>query len=585
MLAIILSLIVVSFIFLTLGDLLLSTYNKISRKEESYSLFDTFLLAGLLAISSFAFPSNHYVLSAFLVFCIGYWIVRAKRAKTYFRRIKGLVIHIPPIFLFLIAGAIFAYIMIAVWAPGVFDAFFYHQQNIRWNEEFSAVPGLANLEDRFGFNSNYLLLSALFSFRFLFGEAMYCLQTTVVIWAMAWILYEIARSRFEIKRVLLLFFFMLFFFIQAYTILTTTSTDIVPNIIIFCFFARFILYPQSLSRSNLYIMLVPVMLITLKVSVAPILIISVFALYHLIRNKDYTVFVLLALLSILVLFPWLIRNVIVSGYLVYPIYEIDLFSFDWKLPKEVAMLQHGFVKDCGVVAVDGIVSSLSGISSFLQPHTFISNCVYFIIILSPISFICTMARNAKERNVSIILLYGTLLAIIIFWFVNAPDPRFISGVLYIAAFYAICLLFPNNKEIHLKSIIGYGVISIFVFILFAWGIKRSINYCSDYGADNVNKNKRPIADVFIKPYSYKTQLTGAGIDTDKMKEFYLNNGIIIYLCESEVGGRPVCFDHLPSTVEETNWTSKYQDIKTIEARGVDLQSGFRPKAVKKTESQ
>jgi len=37
-------------------------------------------------------------------------------------------------------------------------------------------------------------------------------------------------------------------------------------------------------------------------------------------------------LGLVILTPWVARNIILSGYLVYPVPQIDLFSVDWKLP-------------------------------------------------------------------------------------------------------------------------------------------------------------------------------------------------------------------------------------------------------------
>lgn len=42
-----------------------------------------------------------------------------------------------------------------------YDTLLYHFSIVRWANEFAAVPGLANLHDRLGFNSSYLLLAAL----------------------------------------------------------------------------------------------------------------------------------------------------------------------------------------------------------------------------------------------------------------------------------------------------------------------------------------------------------------------------------------------------------------------------------------
>ena len=52
-----------------------------------------------------------------------------------------------------------------------YDTGLYHIQTIKWFNEFSLIPGLANLNDRFGFNiiyyylSNYLVYPYTFKFR------------------------------------------------------------------------------------------------------------------------------------------------------------------------------------------------------------------------------------------------------------------------------------------------------------------------------------------------------------------------------------------------------------------------------------
>ena len=44
-----------------------------------------------------------------------------------------------------------------------------------------------------------------------------------------------------------------------------------------------------------------------------------------------------ALMSFLIVLPFLARNVIISGYLLYPYTGIDLFRVDWKMPVSIAL--------------------------------------------------------------------------------------------------------------------------------------------------------------------------------------------------------------------------------------------------------
>ncbi|MBL0109224.1 MAG: hypothetical protein IPP52_18595 [Ignavibacteria bacterium] len=38
------------------------------------------------------------------------------------------------------------------------------------------------------------------------------------------------------------------------------------------------------------------------------------------------------LISLLILIPWLLRNIVLTGWLLYPFPGINIFSFDWKVP-------------------------------------------------------------------------------------------------------------------------------------------------------------------------------------------------------------------------------------------------------------
>ena len=51
------------------------------------------------------------------------------------------------------------------------DTELYHGQAVRWMEEYSAVKGLGNIFRRSAYNSSFLCLQALFSFKFVFGQS------------------------------------------------------------------------------------------------------------------------------------------------------------------------------------------------------------------------------------------------------------------------------------------------------------------------------------------------------------------------------------------------------------------------------
>ena len=56
----------------------------------------------------------------------------------------------------------------------------------------------------------------------------------------------------------------------------------------------------------------------------------------LIKEKDWKGIAGFFGLGLTILLPYLIRNVLVSGWLVYPFTFIDFFAVDWKIPREIA---------------------------------------------------------------------------------------------------------------------------------------------------------------------------------------------------------------------------------------------------------
>lgn len=57
-----------------------------------------------------------------------------------------------------------------------YDTDLYHAQSIRWIEEYGIAPGLGNLHHRLAYNSAFFSLQALFSWRFILGRSLHCVN-------------------------------------------------------------------------------------------------------------------------------------------------------------------------------------------------------------------------------------------------------------------------------------------------------------------------------------------------------------------------------------------------------------------------
>lgn len=602
MLAILLCWLCISVTFLSLGDFFILVYNKICNKNEKYSIIDTLFLGMAfitipLSISSFWLPANHYILLSFFIFSILYWTIRYKYFIHCIKRIRK---HINSLFIYqsvVIISAILSIAFFAVWLGGQWlshDTFYYHQAAIRWNEEYAIVPGLGNVEERFGFNSNYMLISAIYTLRFIFGEPIYGFQSLMCAAVMVWILIETFKSGFEIKRVILLFLFTGFILLTR-SVLCTTSTDIIPNLTIIYLGMKTVLYPNLVKKKLLFYAIIPVSLATFKLSVIFVALASVFIFIYFLKRKNYRAASFIFFIAFLIMSLWLTRNVIISGYLIHPLYQIDLFSFDWKVPEHILIRETNDIASHARYEYMGII--LKDFLAFRTWKEYSWHIPMFALSLASIIFISfKIIKKRKELNPVYIYMSGILAINIIYWLLTAPSIRFGYGYIFSLFFLAVILFFFQKKQdntklntllltVESKSGKRYSSFNLCKYVsifLFGFILIHSYKHASNYrpflreycGYSKSQSNMR----VFYAPYSTNNQIT----ETSKLMEingmpfepYRINNNITIYIATEERG---FIYDIVPAT---SNVERGAQNYHNLESRGTSIQDGFRSKARK-----
>ncbi|NDV80169.1 hypothetical protein [Dysgonomonas sp. 511] len=582
MVVVFISWIIISFVVLSFGSMLVHLVGKLSHLDEKYNAMDTFLLgtcliAAILSLTSLWLPSNHYMLLAFILIAVIYWIVNKDRLKAFIARFERVNNTFSNSQKLLLAIPVFALLIYLSWASHVFDAAYYHYQNIHWNEDYAVVPGLANLESRFGFNSNFLLVSAIFTFRFILGEAIYTFQSVPIVLLMLWIFVELVRSNFEIKRVVLLILFFLFFAVNV-DYICDSSTDIIPNTFVFYLAARLVLYPDMFRDSRLLYFIIPVSLFTFKVSSAPICIVAIGIFVWLLKEKDFRVFSVFTLLALLVVVPWIIRTIIITGYLFYPLPEIDVFSFDWKLDKAVAEFEswslqvfaHGNFRDFITFRYfmgDGFMNNKLFILSVLIMMVMVA-----ATLISPFGVIYKTIKK-KYLPASHYLMYIALFAYAVYWYAMAPDFRFANGAFFGMAFLLLSV-FVFTKD---KYCPKFGRITLILFasLMLLSSFKRIYNFYKLLYPTSVLEGRKSMFSALYMPYGSIDQAEARHIPT-QFSEYPMGD-VTIYITADTIRGLGG-YDKLPVTSLDTlKAHSRGPDIRTVTSRGHTLQEGFRPK--------
>jgi len=441
----------------------------------------------------------------------------------------------------------------------------YHSQQIRWNEEYPLIPGLANLEVRFGANSNYFLLASIFTFRFLFGEALFALHSLLALLILAWIIRKVFSSCFDIKTILLLAVYTIFIYVNIPDF-RGVSGDIIPNLIVFYLFVRLILNPLLLQRNFLFYLFVPFVLATFKLSAGLFVLIGIYPLTILIKEKQYKAMIFICTVIGFVLIPWLIRNVMLSGYLIHPLYIIDVFSFDWKVPPVFLELESDYIRN---FAQSVFMKQINGPTE-IEPLRFhliryIYLSVYILLMLSPVYIALLLFKNnnknkAKTGHRLLLYIYAILFLNIIFWFVSAPDPRFISGCLFVTIFLCVYISFPKRVVLPARSKLYLLLTGIFIIYLLFDGIKWIKTYSDG--------SRQMLHSIYMPQFDSDKRYIKRPVYT----AYELDGEVIIYVT-SDAQGK--CFDFIPCVKIEDDSEANYQDYKNLEARGNNIQQGFR----------
>jgi len=563
MVSILISWVLITIVLITFGKLLLQILSSVIKQDTRYNVCDTFFLGlcsfgTFLSIASLFFPLNGlFILTLSITVSICYFTYKVFKGKP-----QKLLNNLKPVSLFskiLIVLFIIIAILFALLPPLNFDTGLYHLQAMMWAESYPVIPGLANLHGRFGFNSNALLIHSVFSFNDIFPSRVYSLHSLSFIVLFGWIIYKIARSKEFFIQISLVLLCIAFFICYEYSI-SSPSTDELANILVVYLFLRIILDKDALKKSPLLFAIIPVFCLTLKLSTGLLCIFTLIVLIQLIRTKQYKLFSAILLAGCVIFIPWCVRNVIMTGYLIYPFPAIDIFSYDWKIPAALVenekTLVTWFARLCGVGQEDPPYPPFAIWSKkwLIQHATMVkSNFVIDVLaIISPLSIL--LAYKLKYiKNFSAIYPWLVAFAGTLFWAFMAPDERFGFGFIVIAALAPFMLF-----NIEVKNKIWLKVPQILLLVFFVYSIQKGFKLIEKHRSDRtyISFLYEPQSIEFVKNYA----------STHGFRSYRLDD-IIIYT--------PIlsqrCFDHeLPCAVEYTN---------NIEMRGKSIEDGFRPKMI------
>ena len=450
------------------------------------------------------------------------------------------------------------------------DSGYYHEQSIRWIEEFGTVKGSVHILKRLAYNSCYFCQCALYSMRDIFSQSLHCLSGFYGILVMGYALAGFNKS-IRTNAIRLAPFV---YFILLCSEITSPASDYPLVFSVFYVAIRwFELRDDNEEHYSPYALLslFVVFLISIKLTVGCLILIVIKPAIAMIKEKRVKEIITSIMAGIIILLPYFIRNYIICGWLIYPFTKIDIFNPDWKLPMRHVQTDADEIKvwGRGMGQIGGQVTDsikvwlphwweyMSVPNRLIVASAIIVLSVYLVYRVC--RFISEVIRHGIKKtatevvidNIDRYIFEAALLFSLLYGFFESPLFRYGVCYIFIAMFYAIGDILGEvwNKSVIIRAAVV--LICVLTMIPFTNGIieyfkwnYECILYYSDY-------------EYFVMQEDYPRVEYG----TTEI------NGVTFYYPKEELG-------HIGYHMFPALW---FNGTDNVESRGDKITDGYRYK--------
>lgn len=380
----------------------------------------------------------------------------------------------------------------------VHDTKLYHAQSIRWIEEYGIVPGQGVVNSRFSYNSSVFSLAALYSLKFVFGQSMHAMS--------GWFAFLLSVTTLDIIKGVKKFRFSDFANVAAIYYLTlitdevlAPSSDYATMCVLFFLvikWLRLLEQPKEEQQTAPYGLLcvLGVYALTLKLTAGLILLLLIKPAYRLLKEKQWKQILCYLLLGILTAAPWLIRGVLISGWLLYPFPALDLFDLPWKQKTEWVKTDAGAIKTWGRGVNNSVLAAQpiwEWYGTWFKTLSLMEKGIALVDIAALVSFVgaaIAVFLRKNWENLDRLLVCATAACSYLYWQTSAPLPRY--GYTYMLLLPALVfgwgILLLKKDRLLWGGLALYGVYKIVMLISYIAGCAwypayiRQVDY---YSAD------------------------------------------------------------------------------------------------------
>ena len=388
----------------------------------------------------------------------------------------------------IVTGMILLWCLRAMGTPNNYDSGLYHFQSIRWLNDEPIVLGLGNLHWRLALNQAYFGFLALLNFAPYWNKG-YATGGLFLLLLTLLTIFEIAQKQSAQWKLSIGLILFLSLGLVAASIVNP-SPDNVVTLLEIVLFIYLLSLAQSISkdeqedlhfvhRARATIFLSVAVVLT-KFSSIGFAIGSVLCLaLLLIRTKSFArvvshrMIVVLTVLSCVHLF----RGYLLSGAPLFPATLFGVWDLSWAVPKHVAVAEteliFSWARRPGLEFVNqATVDGGWFIAWFSELNPLIKWILTISILLMLINGVRLLTGKQSKGSNDEYLLYLPVLSGLLFWFLTAPDVRFLGAVLVLFFALSVYLTLQNQTrstalDLKIKQIRSARHIELFVFTIVA----------------------------------------------------------------------------------------------------------------------
>lgn len=412
--------------------------------EDRFKSVEMYILTGLLCLTVysqiFSLAAGVGAAAAFGVgiACVAAAVLLRTRLKHYFKYLythilqrKGTLLLIPLVLLLLLLT-----VYLTAGHTWHYDTDLYHAQAIRWIEEYGVVKGLGNLHNRFAYNSSFFCLQALFSMKFITNQSLHTMNGFITFLMLSYALCTLSiwkRESVKTSDFLKAGLFLYFGYLENPLVVSSPGSDLPTLCMVLYISAKWAeLVEQKEKTPAPYgiLCLFAVWTVTMKLSAAPPVLLALYPAALLVRRKNWKQLLFFLLAGTGIVIPFLVRNVIISGYLVYPYSAVDLFNVDWKMAASLAADDSREIMAWGRGLTDRSLYGAGFRIWFPRWYEnlaawgkalFLANIVSMVI--SAVYLVRAVFRKGETHWASLLLLLVSMVQAVM-WFVTAPLIRY-----------------------------------------------------------------------------------------------------------------------------------------------------------------